>query len=309
MKPTVTICIPTARHPSNVEYILGKISKESPSVLDEIEICVSATGNNIKSISVPERLSEITLAKFAPELVPAHFNLLSVLEMATGRFVLIIGDQYPLIEGSIQSLILELQRHLIPMGGFLRYAGDNAAGGKATLEQAFLRAGMLSGIILPNDGDFGRQLRRIVETYPATIYPQIPLVVSLAEKYDFRFFESSRVEPPDRSGSNPFRSLANRPKDYGLQERLFWLANMSSKFSKSQIAKIEISLGIWIGGVVRANLRMWPGDSLAMLLSNLTLGAKRPLTAIGIYFGLLFSKRLQLGTLRHFRISWARRVK
>lgn len=264
---------------------------------------MSATGNDVKTINVPDQLSKIVSIRFTPELLPAYSNLSSVLEMATGRFVLIIGDQYPLSVRSIQSLVTELQEVRIPTVGLLHYADEITAGGNITLDQVFLRAGMLSGIILPNEIDLSRQVHRIAEAFPGTIYPQIPLLTSMAVTHDVRFFESPRVRRPDRHGTNPFRSLASRPKNFGLRERLFWLATMRSKFSRSQIVRIELNLGIWIAEVFRANLRPWPRDSLAMLLENFKLGSRHPLTGLGICYGLLLSRSLRVWLLRFFSAS------
>lgn len=300
--PVLSICIPSARHPLNVEKTLRRMSKDLASAGSEIEICISFTGIQVEHLELPNVLRDITSLKVIDESIPAYSNLASVLEMAAGRFCLIIGDQYPTFDGSIAELLSELRNETCLKGRFLGYgnAGE-AVKAKAAKEQSFLRAGMISGIVLPNEGDFRDRLESIAKRLPTTIYPQIPLVMDLAGKYSFEFLESSRVEPPNRLGINPYEGLANRPVDFGMRERLFWLETFRESLNRPQIMKITFSLGMWIGRVARQTFRAYPRHCLKMVFSNIALGLRRPTLIAGLFFGFSSSPRFHNSLKNSFR--------
>lgn len=301
--PLLSICIPSARHPLHIEKTLRKMSKDLASAGSDIEICISFTGIQVEHLELSNALSDITSLKVMEEFIPAYSNLASVLEMAAGRFCLIIGDQYPTFDGSIAELLSELRNETCLKGRFLGHGNSvGAVKATATKAQTFLRAGMISGIVLPNERDFRDRLESIAKRFPTTIYPQIPMVMDLAGKYSFEFLESSRVERPNRFGMNPYEGLANRPVDFGMRERLFWLETFRESLSRPKIIKITFSLGIWIGRVARQTFRAYPGYCLKMVFSNIALGLRRPTLIAGLFFGFAASPRFQNSLKIPFRI-------
>lgn len=110
MKPKLSICIPTY---NRCEILKDSINEIIPILVDkDIEICISNNSSTDKTHEYIERLLKsypIIKYKKQPRNVGIDQNMIDVMLMATGEFILPIGDDDKIIVEHIDKEILSLK--------------------------------------------------------------------------------------------------------------------------------------------------------------------------------------------------------
>ena len=107
MQPTISICVPTFNRSTCLENLLNNLFLIKAAHGTDIEICISNNQSTDRTQQVIEDWHQKLLLKVVtqPTNIGAAKNAIEVTRLATGKWILIIGDDDELISTGFESLL------------------------------------------------------------------------------------------------------------------------------------------------------------------------------------------------------------
>jgi glycosyltransferase involved in cell wall biosynthesis len=112
-KPLLSICIPTFNRFKHLKKILGQLEEFISSTDSKLQICISDNSStdstwhylNSKAIEIPE----LTIKRQTSNIGSGK-NVIDVTSLATGKWILIVGDDDEFIESNLIELLDQVKR-------------------------------------------------------------------------------------------------------------------------------------------------------------------------------------------------------
>ena len=107
MQPTISICVPTFNRATCLKNLLNNLFSIKAAHGADIEICISNNQSTDSTQQVIEAWRQKLLLKVVtqPTNIGATMNMIEVARLATGKWILVVGDDDELIGTGFKSLL------------------------------------------------------------------------------------------------------------------------------------------------------------------------------------------------------------
>lgn len=282
-EPELSICIPSRNRFQHLRKILRVLDDLKDKVPVRFEVVASISGQIPTACEIGGLEFPVSKWVHRPNMVGAGENLMSAIELAKGRYVLLMGDDdlvMPSFFESISRMPWNETRPLL-IGEPLNSA--RASGDVLPQAAAIMKAGQLPGLVL--DRDFALAgIRDALSRKPDSIYPQVWAATKAVAQYP-----AVSLGPTIYIGKGNLHEVAvSRPSCLGVSERLLWLEKgVQGGFTRIRPAIfVGLSLLLWAFGKAKklseAGLKK-NAHTLRFRVMGALLGlfARAPLTLIG----------------------------
>lgn len=248
----LSICIPTYNNSSDLVRVIERISTDAQGWETDYEILVS---DNNSTKNHQQTLSNISVSncKISFNEINVGFgeNLLKSLRMASGSFLLLLGDDDIPELGLISELIQYLKNGCHRNMFFLPIEGtpNPKHFPKFVVTWITMRSGSMMGIVIPN---LKSEINKV--NFKNVLYPQIELVFRVYSVVGFHNFISEKniVAGQGLPLIDRFSDKMNRPSDYGVAERISLLYRLREEklinfrdYWKSLVALLHWAVSIF----------------------------------------------------------------
>lgn len=247
-KPELSICIPSRGRFEHLSTILRDLEDLGDKVPVRFEVVTSISGQIPTACEIGGLEFPVSKWVHLPNVEGAGENLLSAVELATGRYVLLMGDDDLVTPGFFESIYRTPLDGACPLLIAEPLNSLRASGAVLPQAAAIMKAGQLPGLVL--DRDFALDgIRDALSRKPDSIYPQVWAATKAVAQ-----FPAVSLGPSIFIGTGALRDvIKSRPGCLGVSERLLWLeSGVQEGFTRIRPAIfVALSLLLWAFGTAK----------------------------------------------------------
>lgn len=247
-EPELSICIPSRNRFEHLRKILRDLDDLRDKVPVRFEVVASISGQIPTACEIGGLEFPVSKWVHRPNMVGAGENLMSAIELAKGRYVLLMGDDDLIMPSFFESISRTPWDKARPL--LIGEPLDSARASGDVLPQAaaIMKAGQLPGLVL--DRDFALAgIRDALSRKPDSIYPQVWAATKAVAQYP-----AVSLGPSISLGKGDLREIVmSRPSCLGVSERLLWLEKgVQEGFTRIRPAIfVAMSLLFWAFGTAK----------------------------------------------------------
>lgn len=248
VEPEVSICIPSRNRFAHLSKILCTLYDLKDRVPVRFEVVASISGQIPTACEIGGLDFPVSKWVHRPNIVGSGENLMSAIELAKGRYVLLMGDDDLVVPSFFESISRTPWNETRPLLIGEPLNSSRASGAVLPQAAAIMKAGQLPGLVL--DRNFALDgIRDALSRKPDSIYPQVWAATKAVAQYP-----AVSLGPSISLGKGNLREIVtSRPSCLGVSERLLWLEKgVQEGFTRIRPAVfVALSLLLWAFGTAK----------------------------------------------------------